>query len=82
VEPVLLMLMIGLTAFRRELFGTVAIDLLAGPSEVAQQRSPPPGTTTPHPIEAFHDRPKAFPTGYQIAPHYRACATTKSTPPA
>ena len=23
------------------------------------------------PIEAFNDRPKAFPTGYQIPPHYR-----------
>jgi transposase InsO family protein len=23
------------------------------------------------PIEAFHDRPTAFPTGYQIPPHYR-----------
>ena len=23
------------------------------------------------PIEAFHDRPKALPTGYQIPPHYR-----------
>jgi len=23
------------------------------------------------PIEAFTDRPKAFPTGYQIPPHYR-----------
>jgi transposase InsO family protein len=23
------------------------------------------------PIQAFHDRPKAFPSGYQIPPHYR-----------
>ena len=23
------------------------------------------------PLEAFHGRPKAFPTGYQIPPHYR-----------
>jgi len=23
------------------------------------------------PIQAFNDRPKAFPTGYQIPPHYR-----------
>jgi transposase InsO family protein len=23
------------------------------------------------PLQAFNDRPKAFPTGYQIAPHYR-----------
>ncbi|HWF29703.1 MAG TPA: hypothetical protein VG327_15240 [Mycobacterium sp.] len=24
-----------------------------------------------HPIEAFNARPKAFPSGYQIPPHYR-----------
>ncbi len=24
-----------------------------------------------HPLEAFNTRPKAFPTGYRIAPHYR-----------
>lgn len=35
-------------------------------------------TTRPHralarrtPLQAFNDRPKAFPTGYQIPPHYR-----------
>ena len=35
-------------------------------------------STRPHralhrrtPVEAFNDRPKAFPTGYQIPPHYR-----------
>lgn len=33
------------------------------------------------PVEAFNDRPKAFPTGYPI-PRTTACATTKSTPPA
>jgi Helix-turn-helix domain len=33
------------------------------------------------PIDAFHDRPKAFPTGYQN-PRTTACATTQSTPPA
>jgi transposase InsO family protein len=36
-----------------------------------QQHSPTPGTATPHPIQAFNDRPKALPTGYQIPPHYR-----------
>jgi hypothetical protein len=36
-----------------------------------QRRSPAPGATTPHPIEAFTDRPKAFPTGCHIPRHYR-----------
>ena len=36
-----------------------------------QQHPPAPGTTPAPPIEASDDRPKAFPTGYQIPPHYR-----------
>ena len=36
-----------------------------------QQHPPTSSTATPYtPIEAFNDRPKAFPSGYQI-PHYR-----------
>ena len=36
-----------------------------------QHHPPPPSTARRTPTQAFNERPKAFPTGYQIPPHYR-----------